>query len=97
MNLDSALLIIANTIWDKGETDFVAQGCLFPSSFVTNDKINNYHLASDFLADNMGYTHYSRKWDKKGKSVLLEFYCAEGFGAYDINELQFKEKYIVKI
>lgn len=95
MDLNSALLIIANTIWGNGETEFIAQGCLLPSCYT--NKINDYVLASDFLADNMNYTHYSRKWDKKGKSVILEFYCAEGFGAYDVNELQFKDKYVISI
>jgi hypothetical protein len=94
MDLNYALRILAENIWNKGETQEFASGCLIPSDYVENPK--TYNIASDVLAK-LGYTHFERLWNIKGKTVLLKFYSGDAFGAAIITKEDFKKEYIVEV
>ena len=67
-------------IWGPGSvTDCY---CIVPSEYKwPDDPDREYYVVSDAIYNKLKATHYHRKWEEKGKSVLLEFFCADSFGA----------------
>jgi uncharacterized protein YozE (UPF0346 family) len=95
VNLEEALKKIAENIWNKGESESIGESCLVPSDF--SDNKSEYNLISDFLEKNYDYTHFDRKWSEKGKSVLLNFYSCEEFGATNVKKENLAGTYIVNL
>ena len=94
MNVNEALHIIANGIWKHGEI-YNGEGCLCPSGIVA--RVTDYHRASDILIDKLNVTHYSRMWNKRGKTVKLRWYRAEEFGATVIRDEHFVVQQIIEL
>jgi hypothetical protein len=77
MDKIQAFQILANDIWKKGEG---GELCLVPRGFDVHMS-ETLHDVADFLSSEMGATHYSRKWEEKGKSVQICLFQADAFGA----------------
>lgn len=74
---------IANRIWKFGESKFKGSGCLISSDFS-----NNYN--DDDIIDQYNSTHYDIKWEEMGKTVRLNLYSGDSFGAcVNIGEAKF--------
>ena len=79
--IEEALHFFASLIWSNGESKNM--GCILPSgySWCAGEPDKEYTKASDFVYREYEATHFTRKWEKKGKSVALRLFKADGFGA----------------
>jgi hypothetical protein len=84
MDIQEALDCIAANIWTSGEI-YDGDGCLIPNAYVLDktrsEEAQKFFDASDVLWDIYGATHYSRFWNEKGRSVTIELYKGDSFGA----------------
>ncbi len=84
MNLEEALDVVVEHIWSNGEI-YEGDGCLIPNAYVLgkerSEEAQKFFDASDVLYDTYGATHFSRFWNEKGRSVVIELYKGDSFGA----------------
>jgi hypothetical protein len=69
---------LAGHIWKRGEIKN-GEGCLVPSDFTWNQ--NPDRLFDAPIIDEYHVTHYDRQWEERGKSVRINLYEADAFGA----------------
>lgn len=80
---------IANRIWKFGESKFPGSGC-----FVGSDFSDGYN--DDDIIDKYDATHYDIKWEEKGKTVRLNLYSGDSFGAC-INVGEVKYSFVIEV
>lgn len=100
MNLEEALNVVVEYIWSGGEI-YDGDGCLIPNIFVLeeprSEEVQKFFDASDVLYDTYGATHFSRFWNEKGRSVVIELYKGNAFGAAIFGSEALVETIIVDI
>ena len=80
MEREAALKYLAEGIWTKGEIRN-AEGCIVPSDWYGSKSPTEYNRACDVILFIYDVTHYDRVWKEKGKTVTLNFYRGDCFGA----------------
>lgn len=79
MTIQEALKVLAGFIWDKGASSHMGSGCIDPDMIgVTDAPVAQAYIA---LVEAFDATHYDRMWEDRGKSVRINLYCAEDYGA----------------
>lgn len=97
MTLEEALLKIANRIWTTGTHKIPGQGCLNPWYFRAHAPKHNPDSLDDVIVKEIGATHYDYKWETRGKTVRLNLYSAEEFGAVEITEANLIATYVIEL
>jgi len=82
MEREAALKYLAEGIWTMGEIRN-GHGCIVPSDWygVSSKSPTEYNRACDVILFIYNVTHYDRVWKEKGKTVTLNFYRGDCFGA----------------
>ena len=82
MEREAALKYLAEGIWTMGEIRN-GHGCIVPSDWygVSSKSPTEYNRACDVILFIYDVTHYDRVWKEKGKTVTLNFYRGDCFGA----------------
>jgi len=78
MNQHEAIKILASRIWKNGEL-VDGCGCLIPTWYAKGS--SPFNEASDILNKVYKATHYSRLWEREGKTIKIEIWKNDGFGA----------------
>jgi hypothetical protein len=100
VNLEEALDVVVEHIWSNGEI-YDGDGCLIPNAYLLNkqysEEAQKFFDASDVLYNTYGATHFSRFWNEKGRSVVIELYKGNVFGAAVFGSEALVETIIVDI
>lgn len=76
---------LAERIWSNGESKRKGSCCLLPEG------------KDDFIISKYDATHYDISWHKRGKSVVVNLYCAYAFGAVLDEDLKLVHSEIVDV
>lgn len=93
MNKKDCLQELAKRIIKFGESKEFAQQCLVISEFTDNP--TDFTKISDFLFEAEKITHYDLKWEVPLKSVRINLYQGDCFGA--CLDPQYYETHIVEL
>jgi hypothetical protein len=88
MNAKENLEILAKNIWKSGELK-KGEGCLMSSDF-------HFGYNDDPIIDEYHVTHYDRQWEEQGKSVRINLYEGDAFGAAEIKSPP-KESFVINV
>lgn len=93
MNKKDCLQELAKRIIFNGESKEFAQQCLVISEFTDNP--TDFTKISDFLFKSENITHYDLKWEVPLKSVKINLYQGDCFGA--CLKLKYYETHIIEL
>lgn len=79
MEVKEALRILAEFIWDRGESKHMGNGCINPD-WIKHQDVPVAH-AYDVLVKEFDATHFDRRWEERGKSVRINLYRSDAYGA----------------